>query len=161
MATKKTAPKTEPTADTSSHSASNSSIPGMNDLLGLLGGASPVMAIGRMVETVMQVTGDIVQSIGTFNDTMTELNKVARRVNALLDQIEGPVAEIVPLVQASAKQAKSTLKKVDGVIDQIGTLPADVTKAVSTLGDLAGRLGPLAQFAEVAGGMFGMKPTAN
>jgi hypothetical protein len=29
------------------------------------------------------------------------------------------------------------------------------------LGDLAGRLGPLAQFAEVAGGMFGMKPTAN
>ena len=108
MATKKTAPKTEPTADTSSHSASNSSIPGMNDLLGLLGGASPVMALGRMVETVMQVTGDIVQSIGTFNDTMSELNKVAHRVNALLDEIEGPVAEIVPLVQASAKQAKST-----------------------------------------------------
>ena len=157
MATKKTAPKTEPTADTSSHSASNSSIPGMNDLLGLLGGASPVMALGRMVETVMQVTGDIVQSIGTFNDTMSELNKVAHRVNALLDEIEGPVAEIVPLVQASAKQAKSTLKKVDGVINQIGTLPADVSKAVSTLGDLAGRLGPLAQFAEVAGGMFGTK----
>ena len=161
MATKKTAPKSEPAADTSSHSHSNSSIPGMNDLLGLLGGANPVMAIGRMVETVMQVTGDIVQSIGTFNDTLTEINKVARRVNALLDEIEGPVAEIVPLVQASAKQAKSTLKKVDGVINQIGTLPADVTKAVSTLGDLAGRLGPLAQFAEVAGGMFGMKPTTN
>ena len=161
MATKKTAPKSEPAADTSSHSHSNSSIPGVNDLLGLLGGASPVLAIGRMVETVMQVTGDIVQSIGTFNDTMTELNKVARRVNALLDEIEGPVAEIVPLVQASAKQAKSTLKKVDGVINQIGSLPADVTKAVSTLGDLAGRLGPLAQFAEVAGGMFGMKPTTN
>ena len=161
MATKKTAPKSEPAADTSSHSHSNSSIPGRNDLLGLLGGTNPVMAIGRMVETVMQVTGDIVQSIGTFNDTLTEINKVARRVNALLDEIEGPVAEIVPLVQSSAKQAKSTLKKVDGVINQIGTLPADVTKAVSTLGDLAGRLGPLAQFAEVAGGMFGMKPTAN
>ena len=161
MATKKTAPKTEPTADTSSHSASNSSIPGMNDLLGLLGGASPVMALGRMVETVMQVTGDIVQSIGTFNDTMSELNKVAHRVNALFDEIEGPVAEIVPLVQASAKQAKSTLKKVDGVINQIGTLPADVSKAVSTLGDLAGRLGPLAQFAEVAGGMFGTKSSTS
>ena len=72
----------------------------MNDLLGLLGGTNPVMAIGRMVETVMQVTGDIVQSIGTFNDTLTEINKVARRVNALLDEIEGPVAEIVPLVHA-------------------------------------------------------------
>ena len=159
MATKKSAPTTEPTSDTSSNSTSNSSIPGVNEIIGLLGGANPLMAIGRMVETVMQVTGDIVQSIGTFNDTMTELNKVAHRVNALLDEIEGPVAEIVPLVQASAKQAKSTLKKVDGVINQIGTLPADVTKAVATLGDLAGRLGPLAQFAEVAGGMFGMKST--
>ena len=169
MATKKTAPKSEPAADessgtassSSSGSASSSSIPGINDLLGLLGGASPVMAIGRMVETVMQVTGDIVQSIGTFNDTITELNKVAHRVNALLDEIEGPAAEIVPLVVATAKQAKSTLKKVDGVLNQIGTLPADVTKAVSTLGDLAGRLGPLAQFAEAAGGMFGVKSTTS
>ena len=165
MATKKTAPKSEPAADTSSNTASSSSsgtsIPGINDLLGLLGGASPVMAIGRMVETVMQVTGDIVQSIGTFNDTISELNKVAHRVNALLDEIEGPAAEIVPLVLATAKQAKSTLKKVDGVLNQIGTLPADVTKAVSTLGDLAGRLGPLAQFAEAAGGMFGVKSTTS
>lgn len=47
----------------------------------------------------------------TFNDTITELNKVARRVNAILDEIEGPIKEIVPLVQASAKQAKSTIKK--------------------------------------------------
>ena len=165
MATKKTAPKSEPAADTSSNTASSSSsgtsIPGINDLLGLLGGASPVMAIGRMVETVMQVTGDIVQSIGTFNDTISELNKVAHRVNALLDEIEGPAAEVVPIVLATAKQAKSTLKKVDGVLSQIGTLPADVTKAVSTLGDLAGRLGPLAQFAEAAGGMFGVKSTTN
>ena len=169
MATKKTAPKSEPAADessspasgSSSGSASSSAIPGINDLLGLLGGASPVMAIGRMVETVMQVTGDIVKSIGTFNDTITELNKVAHRVNALLDEIEGPAAEVVPLVVATAKQAKSTLKKVDGVLNQIGTLPADVTKAVSTLGDLAGRLGPLAQFAEAAGGMFGVKSTTN
>ena len=169
MATKKTAPKSEPAADessstaasTASSSSSGSAIPGINDLLGLLGGASPVMAIGRMVETVMQVTGDIVQSIGTFNDTITELNKVAHRVNALLDEIEGPAAEVVPLVVATAKQAKSTLKKVDGVLNQIGTLPADVTKAVSTLGDLAGRLGPLAQFAEAAGGMFGVKPTTS
>ena len=157
----KTAPKTEPAAETSSQSASSSSTAGINDLLGLIGGANPLMAVGRMVETVMQVTGDIVQSISTFNDTLRELNKVAHRVNALLDEIEGPVAEIVPLVQASVKQAKSTLKKVDGVIDQVGTLPADITQAVATLGDLAGRLGPLAQFAEVAGGMFGMKAASN
>lgn len=144
-----------------SETSSNSSIPGVNELLGLLSGANPLVAVGRMVETVMQVTGDVVQSIATFNDTMTELNKVAHRVNALLDEIEGPVAEIVPLVQASAKQAKATLKKVDGVLNQVGSLPTDITKAVSMLGDLAGRLGPLAQFAEAAGGMFGVKPSGN
>lgn len=144
-----------------SETSSNSSIPGVNELLGLLSGANPLVAVGRMVETVMQVTGDVVQSIATFNDTMTELNKVAHRVNALLDEIEGPVAEIVPLVQASAKQAKATLKKVDGVLNQVGSLPTDITKAVGMLGDLAGRLGPLAQFAEAAGGMFGVKPSGN
>lgn len=135
-----------------------SSIPGVQDLLGLLGGGNPLIAVGRAVETVMQVASDIVTSIGTFNDTMNELNKVAHRVNSLLDEIEKPVADIVPLVHASAKQAKATLKRVDSVLNQVGSLPGDITKAISTLGDLAGRLGPLAQFAEAAGGVFGIKP---
>jgi len=92
-----------------------------------------------------------VQSLSNFNDTMRELNTAARRVNSLLDDIEAPIRVIVP-------QVKNTMKKVDGVIGQVGSLPADVAKAVSTLGDLASRLGPLAQFAETAGGMFGIKP---
>lgn len=132
-------------------------IPGVSDLLSLLGGAAPLMAVGRIVEMVTQMTGEVVKSIATFNDTMTELNRVAHRVNDLLDDLEAPLREIVPAVQAGVKQARGTLKKVDGVVAQVGTLPADVTKAVATLGDLAGRLGPLTQFAEMAGGMFGMK----
>lgn len=125
--------------------------------MSLLGGAAPLMAVGRIVEMVTQMTGEVVKSIATFNDTMTELNRVAHRVNDLLDDLEAPLREIVPAVQAGVKQARGTLKKVDGVVSQVGTLPADVTKAVATLGDLAGRLGPLTQFAEMAGGMFGMK----
>ena len=84
-----------------------------------------------------------------------------REVNAILDEIEGPIKEIVPLVQASAKQAKSTIKKADGVLTQVSTLPAEVTKAIGTLGDLANRLAPLTQFAETAGAMFGIKPSGN
>ncbi len=139
----------------------HSSIPGVGDILALLAGANPVMAMGKVVEVVAQVTGEIVKSVATFNDTMSEMNRVAHRVNNLLDDIEGPLREMVPLVQTSVKQARGTLKKVDGVIAQVGSLPADVAKAVSTLGDLAGRLSPLTQFAEMAGGMFGMKSTPN
>lgn len=82
---------------------------------------------------------------------------MAHRMNSLLDEIEGPVRQVVPLLEVSLSQAKGTLKKVDAVIGQIGSLPSDVAKAVSTLGDLASRLGPLAQFAETAGGLFGIK----
>lgn len=132
----------------------------VSDLLSLIGAVNPLMAAGKVVETITQVTGEIVKSISTFNDTMIELNRVAHRVNNLLDDIEAPLREIVPTMQAGVKQARGTLKKVDGVVAQIGSLPTDVTKAVATLGDLAGRLGPLTQFAEMAGGMFGIKPNS-
>lgn len=144
--------KKAPASDTPS-----SSLPGVGDLLSLLGGVNPMVAAGKALETVVTLTGELVKSIGTFNDTMTEMNKVAHRVNALLDEIEEPVRDMVPLLQISLKQAKSTLKKVDGVVNQVGSLPSDVAKAVGILGDLAGRLGPLAQFAESAGGLFGLR----
>lgn len=142
---------------TSSTDSSSGSLPGVGDLLSLLGGVNPVVAAGKALETIVGLTGEIVQSIATFNDTMTEMNKAAHRVNALLDDIEEPVRDMVPILQISLKQAKNTLKKVDGVVSQVGSLPSDVAKAVGILGDLAGRLGPLAQFAESAGGLFGMR----
>jgi hypothetical protein len=89
---------------------------------------------------------------------MLEMNRMVHRVNSLLDEIEGPVRQVVPLMEMSLNQAKGTLKKVDSVLSQVGSLPADVAKAVGTLGELASRLGPLAQFAESAGGLFGIKP---
>jgi len=144
-------------AKTSAESGGSGGLPGLSDLLSLLSGASPLMAVGRVVEVVTQMTGEVVKSVSTFNDTMTELNRVAHRVNNLLDEFEVPLREILPAVQAGVKQARGTLKRVDGIMNQVGTLPADVTKAVATLGDLAGRLGPLTQFAELAGGMFGTK----
>lgn len=141
----------------STNPSSSGSLPGVGDLLSLLGGVNPVVAAGKALETVVGLTAEIVQSIATFNDTMNEMNKVAHRVNALLDEIEEPVRDMVPILQISLKQAKSTLKKVDGVVNQVGSLPSDVAKAVGILGDLAGRLGPLAQFAESAGGLFGIR----
>ena len=131
---------------------------GLGDVMSLLGGVNPVAMAGKAVETMVTLTGELVQTLANFNDTMRELNTAARRVNSLLDDIEVPIRAIVPQVQAGVKQARSTIKRVDGVLGQVGSLPADVAKAVSTLGDLAVRLSPLAAFAESAGGLFGMKP---
>lgn len=130
----------------------------LNDLLSLLGGVNPLMAAGKLLEHVVSMSSEMIQSVSTFNDTMSEMNRMVHRVNSLLDEIEGPVRQVVPLMEISLNQAKGTMKKVDSVLSQIGSLPSDVAKAVSTLGDLASRLGPLAQFAETAGGIFGIKP---
>lgn len=129
----------------------------LNDLLSLLGGANPLVAAGKVLETVVSMSAEMIQSVSTFNDTMLEMNRMVHRVNSLLDEIEGPVRQVVPLMEISLNQAKGTMKKVDSVLGQIGSLPSDVAKAVSTLGELASRLGPLAQFAETAGGIFGIK----
>lgn len=127
------------------------------DVLSLLGGVNPIMVAGKVLETVVTMSSEMVQTFSTFNDTMLEMNRMVHRVNSLLDEIEGPVRQVVPLMEISLKQAKGTMKTIDAVLGQVGSLPADVAKAVSTLGDLASRLGPLAQFAEAAGGMFGIK----
>ncbi|MFM8857992.1 MAG: hypothetical protein ACKOI2_12505 [Actinomycetota bacterium] len=144
-------------ASESSDSVKSTSGSPLVDLLSLLGGVNPLATAGKILETVISMSSEMIQSVSTFNDTMLEMNRMAHRVNSLLDDIEGPVRQVVPLLEVSLNQAKGTMKKVDAVIGQIGSLPSDVAKAVSTLGDLASRLGPLAQFAETAGGLFGIK----
>ncbi|MGA0819000.1 MAG: hypothetical protein ACO3Q5_00435, partial [Ilumatobacteraceae bacterium] len=67
----------------------------MHDLLSLLGGVNPIALAGRAVDTASQVTAEMVQALANFNDTMREINTVARRVNALLDEIEEPVRIVV------------------------------------------------------------------
>lgn len=132
-------------------------IPGVGDLLSLVGGVGPVMAAGRAIENVVGLSTQFVELISTFNETLHELNTVARRVNRLLDDIEAPIRLIVPQVERGIDQARATMKKVDGVVAQVGSLPSDVARAVGTLSDLASKLNPLAQFAETAGGIFGVR----
>ena len=130
--------------------STNSSGNPIGDLLTILGGFNPV-----------PVLMSLAQSVATLNDTMKELNRAARRVNDLLDDVEGPIREMVPVAQQVAKQARTTIKRVDTVVGSIGSLPADVAKAVGTLGDLATRLSPLAAFAETAGGLFGSRSSSS
>lgn len=146
----------DPTSDSEETAKQSSGFP-LADLLSMLGGVNPLVAAGKILDTVVTMSAEMIQSVSTFNDTMLEMNRMVHRVNSLLDEVEGPIRAAVPLMEVSLNQAKGTLKRVDSVINQIGSLPSDVAKAVSTLGELASRLGPLAQFAETAGGLFGIK----
>lgn len=107
---------------------SNSNSGGLGDLLGLLGG-NPLAGVARTLGQLQEGVTQLVEAVSRFNDTMEQLNGVARRVNAFLDTVEEPVQTLVP-------QVTRTLKAVDTVTQQ---------------------LQPLVQLAETAGGMFGLK----
>lgn len=125
---------------------------GLNDLLGLLGGANPLGAITKSVQQFQRGVNDLLTAIEQFNATMEQLNLVAARVNRLLDDVE-------PATRALLPQITRTIETTEAMVGQLGSLavlPRDVGEVVDLLRDLARRLQPLGQMAESAGGLFGL-----
>ena len=92
-------------------------------------GGNPLAGVARTLGQLQEGVAQLVEAVSRFNETMDQLNGVARRVNTFLDTVEEPVQTLVP-------QVNRTLKAVDAVANQ---------------------LQPLVQLAEAAGGMFGLK----
>jgi uncharacterized phage infection (PIP) family protein YhgE len=134
------------------YSTSYSSI-GLGDLLALLGTSNPLAGIGKTIQQLHTGAGQFLETIERFNETMDQLNQVARRVNSLLDTVEEPVKAFVP-------QMTRTIRTADALMDQLDAVPRDLANFVELLGDLARRLQPLGQLAESAGSMFGLRPLA-
>ena len=146
---------------------------GFGDLLGLLGANNPITAISRNVETFRTGVDTFLASVQTFNRTMETLDQVARRINGLLDEVEGPVKALMPAMtkatataQAFVDQLSAPMEKVAPGLERLGQalmspafdiLPTTLDDFLEVLGDLAKRLRPLGQLAEAAGGMFGLK----
>jgi len=133
-------------------SSSYSSI-GLGDLLALLGTSNPLAGIGKSVQQLHTGVGQFLELVERFNETMDQLNQVARRVNGLLDVVEEPVKALVP-------QMTRTIRTADALMEQLDAVPRDLSNFVELLGDLARRLQPLGQLAESAGSMFGLRPLA-
>jgi hypothetical protein len=126
---------------------------GLGDLLALLGTSNPLAGIGKTIQQLHAGAGQFLESIERFNETMDQLNQVARRVNGLLDTVEEPVKAFVP-------QMTRTIRTADALMEQLDAVPRDLSTFVELLGDLARRMQPLGQLAESAGSMFGLRPLA-
>lgn len=125
---------------------------GINDLLGMLGGANPLSGVTKSVQQFQRGVNEFLTAVEQFNATMAQLNLVAARVNRLLDDVE-------PAARALLPQITRTIETTESMVGQLGSLaalPRDVGEVVDVLRDLARRLQPLGQVAESAGGLFGL-----
>jgi hypothetical protein len=90
-----------------------------------------------------------------------------------MSDIEDPVRAILPQLTRTVKATDEFLEVVGGparrmapnlvqIADTLGSpqftnLPMQLSEFMKVMGDFSRRLGPLAQFAESAGGMFGLR----
>lgn len=115
----------------------------MGDLLGLLGQSNPLAQVTRSFGQFQKGLDDFLRLVEQFGSTMEQMSRIAERVNTLLDDVEPPIRALMP-------QVTRTIKAGDVIVDRMGS-------AVDLLGELAKGLQPLAQLAENAGGLLGLK----
>lgn len=151
-----------------------SNSPGLNDVIALFGGANPLATVGKAIEQVRRGTNDFFAVLENLNATIATLNDVATRVSRLVDDVEEPIRAFMPQVTRSIKAADAVISQISGPIDKVApgltrlaetlaspvfvNMSADIAVFIEGMGDLAQRLQPLAQIAESAGSMFGLRP---
>lgn len=155
----------------------DSAIPGLGDLLSLFGGANPLGGIGKQLDQAKRLIGELAKAVENINATMETLNGTAQRVNGLLDSVEGPIKALMPQLTRSIKSMDAVMAQLSGPLDAVAPglnklaetlssqaltrLPSELGGFLDSLGDIAKRLQPLAQVAESAGSLFGLRPLAN
>lgn len=161
-------------ATTSTDSTTSSStVPGLDDLLALLGLPNPLAGVGRTLDQFRRGTDELLTTMARFNETLDQLNGVARRVNGFLDDIEEPVKAAMPQVTRTVKAADVITQQLVTPIERlapglarlaealahpsINRLPAELVSVTDSLGELVRRLSPLTQMAESAGSLLGLR----
>src|SRR5262245_50927596 len=135
---------------------------GLADVINLL--AAPIAGGIRTVEQFKRGVDEMFRAVDNLNRTMENLNEAAARVNRLLGEIEEPIRVMMPQLTRTVRTAdeitslmeapvRATAPKVERIVDALGS-PGFLTLP-SQIGELMQRLGPLAQLAENAGGLFG------
>ncbi len=142
------------------------------DVISLVAG--PIAAVIRSFDQLRKGADELMRGLENFNTTMTNLNETAQRVNGLLNDFEEPVRAMLPQIRRTVDAAERMSTRLSGPIDEVipglnrladtlnspvlQTMPADLGEFMTVINDLSRRLGPLGQFAEQAGKMFGMRP---
>lgn len=143
----------------------------LGDVINLI--AAPIAGGIRSVEQFRRGVDELFRTIDNLNNTLATINEAAARVNRFMSDIEEPVRAILPQLTRTVKAADELMEVVSGparrvapnlvqIVDTLGspaftTLPTQLSDVMKVMGDVSRRLGPLAQFAESAGGMFGFR----
>lgn len=142
---------------------------GFTDIINLL--AAPIASGIRGVEQMKRGVDEMWRAVENLNRTMENLNETATRINSLLSDLEEPVRAMIPQLTRTIKTADEITQRLEAPlrnaapnIERIvetfsapgfASLPNQLSEVLSTIGDVSKRLGPLAMFAENAGGLFG------
>jgi ABC-type transporter Mla subunit MlaD len=132
------------------------------DVINML--AAPIAGGLRSVEQFKRGVEEMFRAVDNLNRTMENLNEAAGRINNFLAAIEEPVNAMIPQITRTVKKAdelttlleapiRATAPNIERIVTTFGS-PA-FTAVPQQLGELLSRLGPLAQLAENAGGLFG------
>jgi hypothetical protein len=146
---------------------------GLDEMLSLLGLPNPLAGVGRSVDQFRHGVDELLTTIARFNETLDQINGVARRVNGLLDEIEEPLKAAMPQVTRTVRAADAITQQLGAPVEKlvpglsrladvlanpsITRVPSDLATVVDSLGDLVRRLQPLTQMAESAGSMLGLR----
>ena len=141
----------------------------LSDVLNIF--AAPLAGTIRSIDQFRKGVDEFLRGVENFNRTMETLNETAQRINVLLGEIEEPIKAAMPQVTRTVKLADEVMQVVSGpaiaaapALRQlteimstpgIGQLPAQLGQFTEVMADMSKRLGPLTQFAESAGGLFG------
>jgi hypothetical protein len=141
------------------------------DLISLAAG--PIAAVIRSFELLGRGTEELMKGVENFNKTMSNLNETAERVNRLLNDFEEPIRAMLPQVTRTVKLADEMATRLSTPIDEVipglsrlaqtldspvlRTFPTDLGQFMDVVNDLGRRMSPLAQIAEQAGGLFGLR----
>ena len=141
------------------------------DIISLVAG--PIASVIRSFDQLRRGADELMKGFENFNATMTNLNETAQRVNRLLNDVEEPVRAMIPQVTRTVKLADEVSKRLAAPLENVipgldrlastldspvlRSLPTDLGQFMEVINDLARRMSPLAQLAEQAGGMFGLR----
>jgi hypothetical protein len=140
-----------------------------SDMINLV--AAPLAGTIRSFDQFRRGVDEFLRGVENFNRTMENLNETAERINVLLAEVEEPIKAAIPQVTRAVKAADDMMQVVSGpaiavapgltrLAEVLSTpgfnqLPNQLSQFTDVMTEMSKRLGPLTQFAESAGGLFG------
>jgi ABC-type transporter Mla subunit MlaD len=147
----------------------------LGDVITML--AAPIASGLRSYEQFRRGVDELFRTVDNLNTTMENLNETTARVNRLLADVEEPIRAMIPQVTRTIRAADELMDVVSGPAMRAApnlsrlaetvaspafvSLPNRLDEFMNAMSEVSRRLGPLTQFAESAGGFFGLRlPTS-